>query len=123
MKKLLPLFILSLLYVSVSAQSGQTPTATPVSPQVRDNLHPDTGNHVFYCCRICDYTATTPRSCPVHQLPLIKAGAWYCPNDGQSYDIKGICPNDHKPLVKMDLKYKTVTPKPSDMNKPEPAKK
>lgn len=120
MKKILPILILVL---SAFALRAQTPAAAPVKPgqqpQKTDLKEAAAG---YYCCRFCDYTALNLRSCPVHQAALIKVGTWYCPKDGRTYAKTGSCQHDQTPLVRMEMKYKTATPKPADMKTAEPVK-
>lgn len=104
--------------------NAQTPAATPIVPDKKINATPPVElNKTYYCCQSCDYTAIALRSCPLHQSLLIKVGNWYCPLDGKSHINGGKCPDDKTVLVRMEMKFKTTTPKPEELKKAEPIKK
>ena len=115
--------ILLILCFAGSALVAQTPVATPVSPVKKKNSAPAEISRTYFCCTSCDYTALNLRSCPVHQTALVKVGDWYCPVDGKSFVAGGKCNKGHANLVRMEMKYKTVTPKPAEMKKAEPVSK
>ena len=117
MKKIL---IVALLLMTSQVLTAQTPAAVAVKPGSNTGKEIPAFQRQYFCCPSCDYTAKVMRSCPVHQLSLVRVGDWYCPSDGKSFPAAGKCGVHKGNLVRMELKYQTVTPKPADMKKSEP---
>lgn len=116
--------LLLLLFVFVcSVTFAQNPLATPVSPSKKGNPELAKIAKSYYCCMYCDYTAKALRSCPVHQAALVKVGDWYCPVDGKSSTKAGTCEKDNITMIRMEMKFKTVTPNPPNPKNNEPLRK
>lgn len=117
------IFYLVLFNLTCGFSSAQTTVASPVIPDKKSAASAIEISKSYYCCRNCDYTATTLRSCPVHSSLLIKVGSWYCSADGKSFRDEGICPEHHTGLTQMKMKFKTAKPRPQELKKADPRRK
>jgi hypothetical protein len=66
----------------------------------------------YFCCAKCDFVAKKLQDCPVHNIPLVHVGDYYCPACGKHASSKpGTCP-EHNRLdkVKMNMKYVVAQP-------------
>ena len=63
----------------------------------------------YFCCAKCDFTAIKPQDCPVHALPLVHVGDYYCPSCSRHATAQpGNCPEHPIAKIRMDMKYVVV---------------
>jgi len=63
----------------------------------------------YFCCSKCDFVAKKQQDCPVHSLPLVHVGDYYCPSCGKHASAKpGACPEHPLAKIRMNMKYVVV---------------
>jgi hypothetical protein len=73
----------------------------------------------YFCCAKCDFVAKRQQDCPVHSIPLVHVGDYYCPSCGKhASSNRGTCP-EHAQVekVRMNMKYVVAQPPAEEKNR------
>lgn len=119
MKKILLIAILFLAFISSRAQQA---TSVPLDNYTGPKpAGLEAIESKYFCCVKCDFTAIKLQDCPVHALPLVHVGDYYCPSCGKHASVKpGNCP-DH-PIAKIRMNMKYVIPEKMEDDKQKSTK-
>ena len=113
MKKILSTALLLFMLQSLHAQQ-----ATSVPPDNYNGPKPAGFEQIeskFFCCPKCDFVAVKQQDCPVHALPLVHVGDYYCPSCGKHVTAKqGNCPDLPIAKIRMNMKYVVAQPLKED---------
>lgn len=113
MKKILFTAVLFFAFHSLHAQQ-----ATPVPLDNYKGPKPVGFEQIeakYFCCAKCDFTAIKQQDCPVHALPLIHVGDYYCPSCSRHATVQpGNCPEHPIAKIRMNMKYVVAEPVKED---------
>ena len=103
MKKIL---FTGFFFLAFFASRAQQATSVPLDNTIPKPAGLEAMEAKYYCCTKCDYTAAKEQDCPIHRMPLIHVGNYYCPVCGKySAAEKGNCRDGHGEKRKMEMKY------------------